>query len=193
MSTTSRTLRTAVLGTALVIASSVAGAGPAAATAANCPVVYWGSLAKTSALNPILATVDNVRTGRHTCYDRIVFDVGGRAPLGYTVGYAEPSFRLDGSDAPVDLIGGADLQITINAPAHDLKYVPTFDPADPTHAVDVTGYRTLRQVYWGGTYEGYTTVGLGVRARLPYRVFQLDGPGGHSRFVIDVAHQWTSF
>jgi hypothetical protein len=33
-------------------------------------------------------------------------------------------------------------------------------------------------------------VGLGVRARLPFRVFKLDGPGEGSRLVIDVAHQW---
>jgi hypothetical protein len=33
-------------------------------------------------------------------------------------------------------------------------------------------------------------LGLGVRARLPFRVFTLDGPGSMSRLVIDVAHHW---
>ena len=40
---------------------------------------------------------------------------------------------------------------------------------------------------WG---EYGTGIGLGVRARLPYRVFVLDGSGGGSRLVIDVAHRW---
>jgi hypothetical protein len=29
-----------------------------------------------------------------------------------------------------------------------------------------------------------------VRARLPFRVFVLRGPGSGSRLVIDVAHRW---
>ena len=32
---------------------------------------------------------------------------------------------------------------------------------------NVAGYRTFRQVAWAGSFEGQTTVGLGVRARLP--------------------------
>jgi hypothetical protein len=50
---------------------------------------------------------------------------------------------------------------------------------------NVAGYRTFRQVAWAGSFEGYTTVGLGVRARLPFRVFLT---GNH--LVIDVAHTW---
>jgi len=30
-----------------------------------------------------------------------------------------------------------------------------------------------------------------VRARLPFRVFVLAGPGNGSRLVIDVAHRWS--
>jgi hypothetical protein len=41
-----------------------------------------------------------------------------------------------------------------------------------------------------GSFEGLTTIGLGVRAKLPFRVFTLNGPDGHSRLVIDVAHRW---
>ena len=39
-----------------------------------------------------------------------------------------------------------------------------------------------------GSFEGQTTIGLGVRARLPFRVFVLAGPGSGSRLVVDVAH-----
>ena len=43
---------------------------------------------------------------------------------------------------------------------------------------------------FAGTFEAVTQIGLGVRARLPFRVFTLDGPGNGSRLVIDVAHRW---
>jgi hypothetical protein len=45
-------------------------------------------------------------------------------------------------------------------------------------------------ITWAGSFEGYTTIGLGVRARLPFRVLVLDGPVAGSRIVVDVAHQW---
>jgi hypothetical protein len=54
----------------------------------------------------------------------------------------------------------------------------------------VSGYHTFRQVAWAGSFEGYTTLGLGVRARLPFKVHTLDGPGSGSRLVVDVAHYW---
>jgi hypothetical protein len=54
----------------------------------------------------------------------------------------------------------------------------------------VSGYRTFRQVAYAGSFEGQTTIGVGVRARLPFRVFTLAGPGSNSRLVIDVAHHW---
>ena len=66
----------------------------------------------------------------------------------------------------------------------------TYAPRSRSHAVDVDGYRTFRQVAFTGSFEGQTLIGLGVRARLPMRVFTLDGPGDGSRLVIDVAHRW---
>lgn len=55
------------------------------------------------------------------------------------------------------------------------------------------GYSTFRQVAWAGSFEGQTTLALGVRARLPFRVFSLNRTpnSGHTpRLVIDVAHRW---
>ena len=59
--------------------------------------------------------------------------------------------------------------------------------------MDVSGYRTFRQVAWGGSFEGQTTLGLGVHARLPFRVTVLAGAPGcpkGARVVVDVAHAW---
>ncbi|HEX6597477.1 MAG TPA: hypothetical protein VF045_11105, partial [Acidimicrobiales bacterium] len=52
------------------------------------------------------------------------------------------------------------------------------------------GYRTFRDLVFGGGNQHNTDIGLGVRGRLPFRVFTLAGPGSSSRLVIDVAHQW---
>ena len=51
----------------------------------------------------------------------------------------------------------------------------------------MTGYQTFRAAKYGGSFEGVTLFGLGVRARLPFRVFKLD-----DRIVVDVAHSWSS-
>jgi hypothetical protein len=165
-------------------------ASPASA-APYCGLV-WGSLA-TSAPGTSQAPVVNVRTGRHPCFDRLVIDVNGDVG-GYTVAYV-PAVVADGSGATIPTRGGAALQITVNDPAYGDNgsgphYGPTYRPADPLELSDVTGWSTFRQVVLAGSFEGYTSLGLGVRARLPFRVLTLDGPGTSSRLVVDVAHRW---
>ncbi len=157
------------------------------ATAAPYCGLVWGSLTKSS---PALsqAPVVNVRTGRHSCYDRLVVDVAGDVG-GYTVSYV-PQVVQDGSGEPIPTRGGAALQITVNDPAYDINGNPTYSPANRLELRNVSGYRTFRQVVFAGSFEGYTSLGLGVRARLPFRVFVLDGPGSGSRMVVDVAHRW---
>ncbi len=176
--------------TAPVLLAVPAGAtAPASASAPYCGI-RWGSLAKT--VSPSSAAGESnligVRSGRHDCYDRLVVDLSGPA-AGARVQYVD-KVVMDGSGAPVALRGAARLQIVVLAPAYNQNGSPTYRPADPRELVNVTGYRTFRQVAWAGSFEGQTTLGLGVRARLPFRVFQLTGPGSHTRLVIDVAHRW---
>jgi hypothetical protein len=171
-----------LLGLALLLVP----ASPVAAATPYCGIV-WGSLDK-SAPGLSGAPVTNVRTGRHDCYDRLVVDLAGPAG-GYTARYVAEVTR-DGSGAVVPTRGGASIQVTVNDPAYDPSGSPTYVPANEAELTNVTGYRTFRQVVWAGTFEGYTTVGVGVRARLPFRVFVLSGPGAGSRLVVDVAHRW---
>lgn len=172
-----------------VIHSARAVIHPAQAGAAAAPFcgIYWGSLPKSHASTAV-APLTNLRAGRHDCYDRLVFDIRGRAD-GYHVAYV-PQVTADGSGAVVPLRGGARLQIIVVAPAYDASYRPVYQPTNRAELVNVSGWRTFRQVAWAGSYEGQTTVGLGVRARLPFRVFTLAGPGSGSRIVVDVAHRW---
>ena len=162
---------------------------PAFAEAATCGI-SWGSLPKTATASGWVSTstVRHVRAGEQPCYDRIVVDLSGKARTA-TVQYV-PQVLTDASGAVVVLRGGARLQIVVDAPAYNLAGRPTYLPRNRSELVNVTGYKTFRQVAWAGSFEGKTTIGLGVRARLPMRVFLLDGPGGGSRVVIDVANRW---
>ena len=185
---TSRTIRSLAIGMSLLVLPVVAATPAGAAT--TCPVVYWGSLPKTSELRTMQGLTD-IRTGQHPCYDRIVFDVsaGDGGTVGFQVRY--DAVFAEGTGNPVPLLGDADLLIIIRAPAYDQATgAPTYDPST---IPDVTGYRTFRQVAYAGSFEGQTSVGLGVRARLPMRAFVLAGPGGGQRLVVDVAHLWGSF
>jgi hypothetical protein len=135
------------------------------------------------------ASVTNVRTGQHYCFDRMVVDLNGPV-AGYTVRYVD-AVAHDGSGHLVPLQGRAFLQVTVTAPSYDSQTGnATYSPANQAELSNVAGYQTFRQVAWAGSYEGYTNIGLGVRARLPFRVFSLDGPGTGSRLVVDVAHFW---
>lgn len=159
--------------------------GPASA-ASYCGLV-WGSLKESNATMSS-ASVTNVRTGQHYCFDRLVIDLNGPAK-GYTVRYVATATQ-DGSGLPIRLRGGAFLQVTVNAPSYDAKGNATYKPANKNELANVAGYQTFRQVASAGSFEGYTSMGLGVRARLPFQVFTLAGPGAGSRLVIDVAHFW---
>ncbi len=176
----------------LLVIGLLAGLGlatPAASATAPYCGITWGSLAKSSGVTAPGDVISGVRAGRHACYDRLVVDLRGDPAFGsYDVRYV-PVVRQDGSGFPVPLRGGADLQIVVRAPAYDDMGAATYLPAHPTEVVGVAGYRTFRQVAWAGSFEGQTTLGLGVRARLPFRVLVLPTSGG-TRVVVDVAHRW---
>ena len=159
----------------------------AQAAEAGC-ATPWGSVAETSSAHPD-AVIVGARAGQHPCFDRFVVVLDGAAP-GYEVRYVR-RFVPDASGRVVELRGDATLAITmLGARAHDNQGRPTYMPASRRDMVDVSGFRTFRQAYWGGTFEGTTVVGLGVRARLPFRVFSVAGPGDRTRLVVDVAHRW---
>ena len=180
---------------ALALLTGIALPVAARGTAAPYCGIGWGSLPKQD-FHYTTATISNLRAGRHACFDRLVVELGPREPgwpgpdaNGYQVRYVS-QFTSDPSDRPIALAGGADLSIVVHARAVDDNGRQTYRPANAARAVNVAGFSTFRQVVFDGTFEGQTQIGLGVRARLPFRVFSLAGPGGGSRLVIDVAHSW---
>lgn len=144
-----------------------------------------GSLAKASGRGAPTSITD-VRAGRHACYDRLVVDLAPDT-AGYGVEYVS-SVVTQGKGDVLRLRGGAFLRNVVLAATDDVNTgASTYNPRNPNELAPVTGWHTFRQLAFGGSFEGYTTIGLGVRARLPFRVFALRNPG---RLVIDVAHHW---
>ena len=185
-----RTARALLVTSTTLVLTAATGIGTplqanAHTTSSSTCSVRWGSLPKAG---PVMTTavITDFRAGRHACFDRFVVDLTDGSVAGsYSVRYV-PQVSFDGSGKPVPLRGGAFLEVITRAPviATDSFFV------NGTDLVNVSGYRTFRQVAWAGSFEGQTTVGLGVRARLPFRVFELNGPGSGSRLVVDVAHRW---
>jgi len=175
--------------------TSAPSAGPPSASAATgasaACAVLWGSGEKTA--GPLsTAALLHVDTGRHECWDRVVFEFTGLAQ-GYSVRYSDQVLTDgEGRDLVPYTAGGAHLWVTLRAPAFDRTQIMASEVDIGDHVADAYSprYETLRDVVFGGSFEGYTTFAVGVRARLPFRVMPLGGPGTNSRIVVDVAHRW---
>lgn len=205
---------------ALSVTTLLAGAGATVAGAApSAPFcgITWGSLAKTS--GPMTrAPMSGARVGRHDCYDRLVVDLAGTPAPGFHVSYTD-GFTGVGPGNQLGVAGGAVLTVKVIAPA-TVPWSEGADVvgADRFAAGGFRTFRGLvyggsaetgdcdrNPVAVGRTHEGLycstdpprlvnwlpiTKLGLGVRARLPFRAFALAGPGGGTRLVVDVAHRW---
>lgn len=183
-------LRRALVALTVVFGGLLAGTGGAAAATTPYCGITWGSTARSGgALSS--APLMEVRAGKHDCWDRVVFEFAGPAN-GWSVAYGETWTEGQGLALSPYTAGGALLRVSLRAPAYDANHAATVPYRTGDHAVNALGYRTLRDVVFGGSFEGYTTFAVGVRARLPFRVFVLAGPSTHSRIVLDVAHQWQA-
>jgi hypothetical protein len=155
---------------------------PAAAGRPFCGI-RWGSRSK-GAGSVTGSPVARVRVGQHGCFDRLVVVLGAGQRPGYRVRYVRRIIQ-DPSGRVIGVRGGARLRITVLAPV-----TRTF-PVSSRQLADVPGFGAFRQVAGAGSFEGSTALGLGVRARLPFRAFTLRGPGRGWRLVIDVARRWS--
>ncbi|OKK08722.1 hypothetical protein AMK26_03765 [Streptomyces sp. CB03234] len=164
-------------------------AAPAVTTQATavCPT-GWGSAQKTG-VSAATASLVDIRTGRHDCFDRMVFHAPGigSSKIGYHIRYVDRVYQ-DGSGQYVPVAGGARLEVRIAAPSYNPEtggQTYRGKVAQPLPGVNLTGYRTFKDARFVGSFEGDTQIGLGVRARLPFRVLHLP-----DRLVVDVAHTW---
>ncbi|MFK0263808.1 hypothetical protein ACIQU1_21095 [Streptomyces angustmyceticus] len=173
-----------VVGTAGAAGAATVPAGGKAPLACS---TAWGSTDK-SARDANAEPLKNITTSHTACYDRMVFDISGATgKAGYHVGYVD-AFHQDGSGERIPVKGGAILQIYVSAPSHDPatgKQTYAGTAGKPLPGVNISGYPTFKDTKFGASFEGQTQVGLGVRAKLPFRVLQ----SGH-QLIVDVAHTW---
>jgi hypothetical protein len=163
------------------------------APAACAEVQRWGSGPRRQ-LVLSSAPLYLVRVGRDDCYERVVVDLNGPDAVGYAVRYV-PVVREDGSGTPRPVAGGAALELVVGAPAlglddqgHQPGNVLAEPGADFFTAGQLAGWRSLREVRYAGSFEGQTTIAVGVRERVPFRVFTvLDARDQIRRVVLDVA------
>ena len=157
-----------VTGTATVAAASTSEATASSST--TCSGITWGSLPKADGFVAYVPEVTTQAVGD-------VVPLRGGAKLQVVVMGEVLGVRTGRHEC-------YDRLVIDRAPNAQFTALPGQEVAN------VTGYSTFREVAYGGSFEGYTTIGVGVRARLPMRVFTLPGPGNGDRVVVDVTHHW---
>jgi hypothetical protein len=136
-----------------------------------------------------------VRVGQHDCFDRVVMDINGPGDVGYLVKYV-PVVSADGSGKPFPVAGKAALQVVVHAPAQgsdEAGHQPgkiLANAGDKLYpASKLAGWEGLGEIRFAGSFEGYSTLAIGVRDKLPFRVStELDKNDQVRHLVIDIAH-----
>jgi hypothetical protein len=132
-----------------------------------------------------------VRAGRHACYDRVVFDVNGPYPVGFVARYV-PVVTSDPRGEAVPVAGNAALEVVVRAPMRDAEghqpLRPEPDIGDALVAPETLhGWDSLRAVTFAGSFEGQSTVAVGVGEERPFRVWVI-GDESYRHVILDIAH-----
>jgi len=166
---------------------------PAVSSGACSAERNWGTGSVAGSLTMTPSPLYLTRVGRHACYDRVTFDINGPQAVGFTVRYV-PVVRADGSGMPVPVAGRAALQVIVRAPmlgtdnqGHQPSVTVPRVGQNLVSPARLAGWSSLRAVAYAGSFEGQTTVAVGVRERLPFRVF-VTGGGSYKHVVVDIAH-----
>ena len=126
-------------------------------------------------------TVTAVRVARQDGYDRVVFELAGKAAgqAGWRVEYVdEPASQ--GSGDPVDVAGDAALSVTITGTGYPMDTGQEEVGDDPALPGDL---QVVEDVVLGAVFEGQYEAFVGTSGELPFRVFRLSDP---ERVVVDV-------
>jgi hypothetical protein len=159
----------------------------------------WSTRAKNGSAAMSQAALYLTRVGQHACYDRVVFDINGPRhndrpePVGFVARYV-PVARADGSGESVPVPGHAVLQVTIRAPIYGTdnqghqpwQHAPRVGQS-LVAPVRIAGWSSLTAVTFAGSFEGQTTLAVGVREVRPFRVW-VSSEQGYRHVVLDIAH-----
>lgn len=119
-----------------------------------------------------------------TNYDKVVFKVGTTEQEQFSVRYVDQVQR-QGSGSPVDVRGGAVLELTISGPSN----TTVFNGFD--FQGSAANYAALREIKYAGTFEGQTTFAIGVDHKVPFAVMygDVNPNAGSIDVVLYVAHE----
>lgn len=126
------------------------------------------------------AQLVDVRAARDEGFDRVVFEFEGAQP-GANVEYVSPPVTACGSGMPVEVAGGALLQVRMSpAAAHDDAGTTTFDLQELN-----PGLPTILVVVQTCDFEGELTWVVGLTSEVDFVTTTFTEP---FRIVIDAAH-----
>ena len=128
-----------------------------------------------------IAVVDELRTGRHQDYDRVVVEFQNDVIPGYQVSYLDEQPIECGSGETINIAGNATLELRLEpARGHNEQGQSTVD-----HAARQFELPILQEAEVSCDFEGMFTVLLGLQERAQYRVSELQNP---CRLVVDLRH-----
>lgn len=136
---------------------------------------------------PDLAPVvlQEVRTGRHTNFDRVVFEFQEDVVPGYHLEYIDRPVRQCGSGEVVEVAGDGWLWVQLTpAYAHNDSGEATVEDRE-RHL----GLPVLKELELICDFEAEVAWVLGVSSPNHYRVLELSDP---ARLVVDIEHGWDS-
>lgn len=158
---------------------------PTTAPVSNvCEETYggWSTLEDSTAINMVQSTIDNVRIGRHDCFDRIVVDVDTIEDVGFHARYV-PVVRQFGSGFPVPVAGEVAIELVVDAPLRMSLY-----DNPPVAFTTTPNWDTLREVKSAGSFEGITKFAIGVDSKVKFGVFHHTDSDGRTHVVMDIVH-----
>lgn len=127
------------------------------------------------------AVLDEVRTGAHEGYDRVVLQLDGPVS-GYVVRYVD-ELTADPEGGPVEHGGDAALQVVLMGATLDTAFQGDTRRYEGPATLDA-GLGAVKDVVQAGDFEATLSLGIGVARRAPFSVQYLEDP---ARLVVDVA------
>lgn len=164
-------------------ASSLASTATSTATGSatsEAPIPTDSADKTSAAASESKLTVVDVRVGEHEGFDRVVYEMGGTGAPGFRVKYVD-SAVAEGSGKPVDVQGGAVIQVLIDGSGYPFDSgVEQYAGPDPVPGVG----GVVTEVNGWSVFEGVTQSFIGVTEKKPFSVTTLSNP---PRVVVDVA------
>lgn len=139
-------------------------------------------VAATPAASTHLSQLVGIRTSQHSTYDRIVLDMSGKKPTSLSHLW-DDELRADGSGAVVWLTGEEFITVrAFPAAAHNDSGNSTYTGSRKFRTRNLQNVMALAIT---GDFEGYLSVGLGLRHKTWVKRYVLSSP---PRVVIDIGN-----